>query len=417
MNHSPDISTADASEQVRLLLQAPDFKKLCQLSTELSAHRKFNVFRFADKTISENAWSRVFAWLLNSTEDHDLGTLPFKTWLQLGFEEQLGVTEFARNEDIILTRTEVPTEEGRRIDILVNVLDNRSRTKAVIGIENKVWSREQDFQVADYQADLNKRSPHSAIKRLVFLTPDGRKSTTADDNSRCKCVPASYNTITDLCGALSRSKKCNRNLVNLLKQMKSYLEKEITGTRETKKLVHRLYAEKKYRAALRVISQNMPSTFDVFAKLKEHVENALRKRKVEPPSWWPPQGGNPHDVRLIPTELGRLTKRGRGRFEVNYSLTCDEDEPDIGDRFKLIVAAYCYNKAAVQKAKEFRGTPPETRPWREDTRWFWVTIWIGNEYRLKDLGRADAKALSILVIDAIDQTYSRLLRKAARMRT
>ena len=413
MNQPPDPPIADARKQLRLLKNAPDFKRLCLVGTELSEHRKFNVFRFADKTISENSWSRVFAWLLDSTEDHDLGTLPFKTWFRLCFGQQRGKAKFAGTPATILTRREFSTEQGRRIDILIKIFYKQSRTLEVIGIENKVWSGEQNLQISDYQTDLNKRFRNPS---LVFLTPDGRKSATANDNSPCKCIPASYSTITNLCGALSRSKKCNRNLLNLLKPMKSYLEKEITGTGQTKQLVHRLYAEKKYRAALRLISQNMPSTFDVFAELKEQVENALCKRKVEH-SWWPPKGGKSNDVRLIPTELGKLTKRGRGPFEVNYILTCDEEEPDIGDRFKLIVAAYCYNKAAVQKAEEFRGPPSETTPWREDTRWFWVTIWSRNEYRLKDIGSADAKALSDLVIDAIDQTYSPLLRKAARMRT
>src|SRR5205814_868169 len=141
---------------------------------------------------------------------------------------------------------------------------------------------------------------------------------------------------------LSRSKKCNPNLVDLLKQMKSYLETEIATTRDAKDLVRRLYADKKYRAALRLISQYKPSTFDVFAELKERVENALRKRKPYVEHWWwPKRGGKPYDVRLVPTKLGTLTTRGRTGVEVNYCLTCDKDEPEIGDAFTFIVAAYC----------------------------------------------------------------------------
>jgi hypothetical protein len=56
--------------------------------------------------------------------------------------------------------------------------------------------------------------------------------------------------------------------------------------------------------------------------------------------------------------------------------------------------------------------PPKS--WREETHRVWVTLWTGNAYRLKDLGRGDAKALSMLLMDAIDQTYERFLRKAVR---
>ncbi len=409
----PNLSRSDqinAVERIRLLLSAPAFTKLCAVATELSDHRKFNVFRFADKTISENSWSRVFAWLLDSTEDHELGVLPLQRWLQDGLGRQLHL-KGPSGIGAVRTSTQFPTAASRYIDILIRIFDRRSRTIGVIGVENKVWSGEQLGQVSDYQDDLDKR--FTCPKVIVFLTPDERKSITAnDDLQTCPYIPQGYSAILDLCDSLRQIKKLNPNLRNLLQQMKSYLATEITTAQDAKDLVHRLYADKKYRAALRLISQYKPSTFDVFAEVKKRVENELDKRKIKC-RWYPGRGeGKPYEVRLIPA----LTWRGSAPFDVNYILTCDDkDEPDIGDTFKLIVTAFCYNKAAVSKAEQFR-FPHEPKPWREGTRRHWLTIWTGGEYRLKDLGSTDAKELSTLVLDAIDQTYGTLLRKAERGR-
>ncbi len=164
MTQSPDLAITDAVKQLRLLRNASAFKKLCRVSTELSEHRKFNLFRLADRTISENGWSRIFAWLLNSQEDHELDVRPMKIWLREGLGDQLEVKDFSSEIGAVLNVTEFQTEKGRRIDILITVLDMQSRTIAVIGIENKVWSGEEEFQVADYQADLNKRFPNPAIR-------------------------------------------------------------------------------------------------------------------------------------------------------------------------------------------------------------------------------------------------------------
>lgn len=39
----------------------------------------------------------------------------------------------------------------------------------------------------------------------------------------------------------------------------------------------------------------------------------------------------------------------------------------------------------------------------------------GDQYRLKDLGEVDSKALSALLLDAIDQSHESLLRKLQHM--
>jgi PD-(D/E)XK nuclease superfamily len=159
MNQSPDLNDRDVERQLSALLRAPDFKRLCHLGHELAESRTFNLFRLADKTISENAWSRLFSWLLNSSEDHRLGLSPFQQWLRVGFDNKSAVARFGRHAHSTLTTNESPTLGGRRLDIVVQILDQDLRLTGIIGIENKVWSGELPHQIRDYQSDLDVRYP------------------------------------------------------------------------------------------------------------------------------------------------------------------------------------------------------------------------------------------------------------------
>jgi hypothetical protein len=129
----------------------------------------------------------------------------------------------------------------------------------------------------------------------------------------------------------------------------------------------------------------------------------------------PPRHSHPHDLRLIPKQLETLTYRGQAPFTVNYILTCDKDEPDIGDTFKLIVSAWCKNGASVRKAKQFV-LLDEAKPWRESKDKHWVTIWTGGQYQLQDFGKEDSKALATRVLGALEGTHDILLKKIQDLR-
>jgi hypothetical protein len=417
MTESNRATIADKRESLQSLIQARDFRRLCRVSTELSKHKQFNIFRLANKTINENAWSKVFAWLLSSTADHELELRPLLNWLRLSGGNRF--TAIRNNAETVLTTNEFATKEGRRLDILIRVIDKESRLLAIIGIENKLWSDEQTDQVGDYQKDLDIRfSRYPGIsKQVIFLTPDGREANTANNALQtCPCVSQGYSTIIDLCDSLIQVRGMKRGLKQLIEQMKNYLQTEIDTTRAEKharELVRRLYADERYRGALRLIARHKPSTSDLLEKLQLRMQKALKQREPYLEHYWitqPPRHNNPHDLRLCLNDLDKLTYRGQSPVAINYILTCDKDEPDIGDAMKMIVAAWCKNKAAVQRATKLI-IQHEPIPWREGMRKEWVTIWTGNQYRLKDLGEVDSKALSILLLDAVDQSHESLLRR------
>jgi hypothetical protein len=63
--------------------------------------------------------------------------------------------------------------------------------------------------------------------------------------------------------------------------MKHYLGTEIAttaGQKHAKNLVHQLYADEKYRNALRFIVSHKPITHDLLKQLMLRVDNALNKR-------------------------------------------------------------------------------------------------------------------------------------------
>ena len=114
-------------------------------------------------------------------------------------------------------------------------------------------------------------------------------------------------------------------------------------------------------------------------------------------------------------ELDVVTWKGRNRFCVNYILTCDEDEPDIGDSFKVIVGAYCEGGRSTN-AKQLI-LDPEKPDWREQNQKVWESLWIGGHHQLQDLGEVDTAKLSKLLIDSVDATYELFRSKIAAFET
>jgi len=87
------------------------------------------------------------------------------------FVDAFRCPEWARIGQQIKVRIEVGTDAlerpDRRIDIVIE-LDGT----AAVAIENKPWAIDQDRQVTDYLAHLNRRYAGKHV--LIYLAPDGR---------------------------------------------------------------------------------------------------------------------------------------------------------------------------------------------------------------------------------------------------
>jgi len=125
----------------------------------------FNVFDLIEP--DENKLSDILADLLDPAGRHGQRDL----FLRLLFE-RLGLSPARNLAEITTVRREAPTgaiaKFRRRIDILVDA-------GALIAIENKVDSPEQQDQARDYLADLNQRArQQDAVGALIYLSPDGQ---------------------------------------------------------------------------------------------------------------------------------------------------------------------------------------------------------------------------------------------------
>ena len=139
------------------------------LELELDRHlaRRFNVLDYL-KT-DELGLSRIVADLLNPRATHGQGVF-FLRKLLLALKES---TQFYPDVDLDRVRISVALEQvitaDRRIDILVEIVDGRS--KYALAIENKPYAGDRKHQVRDYLRFLREQYGQNFL--LIYLSPTG----------------------------------------------------------------------------------------------------------------------------------------------------------------------------------------------------------------------------------------------------
>lgn len=115
---------------------------------------------------NENKVSEIIAFLLDPQASHEQGDLYLRMFVEY-FELSFRYTDVSK----VRVTLEENTDESRRVDIVISY-DNFKR---VIGIENKIypWTREQNFQVADYIKHL-KTYCKTDDYHLIYLAPQGK---------------------------------------------------------------------------------------------------------------------------------------------------------------------------------------------------------------------------------------------------
>ncbi|CAM5249975.1 hypothetical protein SSTU70S_05088 [Stutzerimonas stutzeri] len=153
------------------------------------AHKTFDPFRVMGVSTKELLHSRVLAAFLDAHQPHGLGS---------------------RFRDDYLASLVNCRRVGAAQPVAVDVLQNTSGAKAkvlrelakidvlwifpicprCVAIENKIRALDQPKQVARYQLSLCDLFPHYEHRAIVYLTPSGRDSPTA--NLACTRVPIYY---------------------------------------------------------------------------------------------------------------------------------------------------------------------------------------------------------------------------------
>lgn len=140
---------------------------------ELLTAPRFNVFNALGVVRKEVIQSRFLAYLLSPLEQHKQDAKFLNAFLI-----QIGVAPIVESEWArVKVYPEYPLDEYGRIDILITA------PELLVAIENKVDAGEGIDQIRRYQEWMGLEKNKQNKKTLVFLTPDGRESKTANPKS------------------------------------------------------------------------------------------------------------------------------------------------------------------------------------------------------------------------------------------
>jgi hypothetical protein len=371
----------------------------------------FSLFSLLEDAVCENAWSRIINFLFDSSGDHALGLRPLSHWIAGAVGAPF--PDLIRSAKATTSETEWGTLEGRRLDILVKLLDGGGHLLGVIGIENKVWSGEQYRQLSAYQTALTDAF-HGVPKILVFLTPDKREPLTASKSSECRVQSVSYESVVKLCDLLMPDASGDlRLLISSLSEFitRNILHKEIMR-KQIKDSVAKLYQDPEKRRVIELIVEHRPTVRAVLEEVASSVEGDLEPGGLKMGGhhdYWPKDDDFSPELRLWPNAWN--APKGSA---ICYMLRSRARKPFIGDKFTVLLTADCKNDAVRRRMEQLRlQLPPRhSHKWK---RWSgWEVLWEGETYQLRDLGSTDIQQLTAHLADAVQNTFEPLRAALSR---
>lgn len=115
----------------------------------------FSLFNFF--SMGENKMSQILAFFLDEKQNHGQGNIFLKEFVKLFYHTEIDITSSLNICEKVITNK-------RRIDIYIEL------ETMIIAIENKIWADDQDNQLKDYAAYLEKSKGNYL---LLYLTPYG----------------------------------------------------------------------------------------------------------------------------------------------------------------------------------------------------------------------------------------------------
>jgi len=409
--------------------ETSEFKQLQSVGLQIHDNqRQFDLLSVYKELIDEMAWSRLFAYLLDSTQNHGLDQATFRKLLQqIPDLKQFVKSLPSETKTKTICVTEWKTETSRRVDILIKLIDKKGKINAVVGIENKVDSGEQNDQIRAYQKSISIAFP-KIPKVLLYLTPDGRLTETGDNDIKCPCFPVAYDIVSKVCEQINSSIDGQGHI--FLSVLKNYIDK-LTNTqimdKEALQLIRKLYKDPEHRQAIKLISQYSPNIRSVFDDLALKLNNSkvlpfpIKHASID---FYPKTSPNPHEFKIYIDDLRDIVDSKV--FVPSYILHCENSNPDVGDIFTLRIAILYSNfkgrdvasrqsiRDKVQNGFSFTNSLGTNKHWSQ-----WICVWTGNSYKLTDMGDNDVKGLKALLTKGIKDTYQDYktgLKKLAKTR-
>lgn len=236
---------------------------LDQLESRLNV---FNLFDTLDIRRTEIRHSNVIAWLMKPLENHGLGDIFLKKFLQHTYLEnrtQLDKFNFSMLEFATIEYSDFQVyREWHNIDIFAVSEDNQ----IVIVIENKVGSKESEHQLNKYLTKVKQEFPDYK-KLFMFLTPEGD---IPSDNENW--IVITYNQILEvLLKAMDLKKSTlDTRVIEFLNQYIETVRRYVMREHDLEKLCREIYY--KHQKALDLIFEYKP---DVFLEVSEYAEELV----------------------------------------------------------------------------------------------------------------------------------------------
>jgi len=213
MSNTQDFKSKKFSDSVNQIL--PKLIEIKSNEKEIDDKKKakgeyFNVLDSLPRKHHEDLHSNFIGYLLDPNESHKLGNIFLNSFLEIiSSKVEDKIIESIRLNEPFTLRREFAVQEGR-IDLL---LESKN---LVIIIENKIFAKDQEYQLKRYD-DWAKRVGKPYI--IIYLTLDGRYSA---QNPNINYFPISYKT--DIKNWLNVCLKLVEGQYNPTIGIKSYLD-------------------------------------------------------------------------------------------------------------------------------------------------------------------------------------------------
>lgn len=227
---------------------------------------RFNIFDVLKISRTEIRHSNMLAWLIDPKENHGVGDLFLKGFIQRIVEyDNEGKYDIFQMllldlHDVVVLR------EWKNIDLLII----SHKENVLIAIENKVGSKEHSDQLNRYRTILEKEYPNYD-KLYIFLTPDGEEPSDV--------VNWSVITYKDIVEILDNVKNKAKVIPDVEMMINNYIEvirRDIVEDEKLVEICNKIY--EKHTRALDLIYANRIDSLSQFSML---VKDIFKKIKFE----------------------------------------------------------------------------------------------------------------------------------------
>lgn len=259
---------AEASPDNRRVLEEflMDIEILEQVEKEVSV---FNAFETLSIMHTEIRHSNVLAWLMTPMENHGLGDYILKKIAQKTIYHNGGISANQNYDPLQLSLMDYHDFTIRREWRDIDIFAVSEANKFVIAIENKVWSKESDHQLAKYFKIVQDEYPDYQ-QLFIYLTPFGDESSNPD-----VWLSLDYDTVINI---IVKGMDLKKDLMSeavemFIQQYVDMVRRYIVRDDELEKVCRDIYF--KHKKALDLIFEYKP---DIYSDISDTLQAYIREQ-------------------------------------------------------------------------------------------------------------------------------------------